>query len=491
MLRAVEEAEDSGGVGLWFPSPSEYDPQAFLSSLSDSFAAQVERQFRSGGPLGLLYRALSPWFVIALIAAMFPVGIWAADNLPGIAIPMSSGLLPVIAAPIAVALGLTIAGLLSWLTRAFRRGRLVAEARTLQERIRYSTTLTQGSQAGASAGQGLFSLTSSQQRELIERPTTISSLVHDFRRLGRHTAEAVKKARVVIAIDELDKMSDPDKVRALLRDIKGIFEIEGVHFLVSVSHEAARALRLAGVADRNEFNSSFYTAVELPALKPGECADLLAARERLGLRDRIEWLRARRRKLVGAKREAADEEVTRLRDEIAEPTADDDTRRRWAAIGVLAAGNPRETIRLADLADENRAATARAAIAAVLAVELHEFRREALVTALAEDEKSGMYNAVRRLVGDGEGLLDRADTAVVDLWTPEWGRSMWRTLFAEEWRRLLVRLEVGAWMAGDDRLSDEATLIRLSSVIAEASLSAIAARLMLSEPPFSIPPPAG
>jgi hypothetical protein len=111
------------------------------------------------------------------------------------------------------------------------------------------------------------------------------------------------------------------------------------------------------------------------------------------------------------------------------------------------------------------------------------------VTERTEDEKTGMYDAVGRLVRDDEALLAAADTAVVDLWAPEWGRSTWRTLLAEEWRRLLIRLRVGAWMAGGEGLHDEATLVRLSCVVAEASLSAIAARLMLSEPPFSIPPP--
>lgn len=363
-----------------------------------------------------------------------------------------------------------------------------------EERIRYSTTLTHGSQAGASAGQGLLSITSSQQRELIERPTTISSLVHDFRRLGRHTAEVVRPGRVVIAIDELDKMSDPDKVRALLRDIKGIFEIEGVQFLVSVSHEAARALRLSGNADRNEFNSSFYTAVELPPLKPAECTALLTVRERLGLRDRIGSLEARRPALGGSERDRIDHQISRLRERSTDAPPHEDVRRRWAAVGVLAAGNPRETIRLADLADEKHDSTladpARAAIAAVLGAELREFRREALVAGsgrLTENEQTGMYNAVARLLDDDEALLAGAETAVADLWTPEWGRTTWHTLFAEEWRRLLIRLQAGAWMAGDDRLSDEATLVRLSSVIAEASLSAMAARLMLSEPPFDVP----
>ena len=49
---------------------------------------------------------------------------------------------------------------------------------------------------------------------------------------------------MVIGIDELDKINDPEAVRALLRDIKGILEVTGVHFLVSVSEEAAAALQL-------------------------------------------------------------------------------------------------------------------------------------------------------------------------------------------------------------------------------------------------------
>jgi hypothetical protein len=65
----------------------------------------------------------------------------------------------------------------------------------------------------------------------MERPATLSLLVNDFRALAAQAGEAA--GRVVIAIDELDKMAEPEKVRALLRDIKGIFEVPRVHFLVS------------------------------------------------------------------------------------------------------------------------------------------------------------------------------------------------------------------------------------------------------------------
>jgi hypothetical protein len=102
----------------------------------------------------------------------------------------------------------------------------------------------------------------SRERELVERPATLSTLVNDFRALAEQAGEVA--GRVVVAIDELDKMADPDRVRDLLRDIKGVFEVPRVHFLVSVSDEAARTLNLSALAGRNELNSSFYTVIELP-----------------------------------------------------------------------------------------------------------------------------------------------------------------------------------------------------------------------------------
>ena len=67
-------------------------------------------------------------------------------------------------------------------------------------------------------------------------------------------------------------------MRALLRDIKGIFEVPNVHFLVSVSDEAARSLNLGALTGRDEFNSSFYTVIELPPAPPRTCAELLLSR---------------------------------------------------------------------------------------------------------------------------------------------------------------------------------------------------------------------
>jgi hypothetical protein len=75
-----------------------------------------------------------------------------------------------------------------------------------------------------------------------ERPVTVASLVFDFRNLARLISH-VLPGPLVIGIDELDKVTDPEIMRALLREIKGIFEIPGVFFFVAMSEEAAGALQ--------------------------------------------------------------------------------------------------------------------------------------------------------------------------------------------------------------------------------------------------------
>jgi hypothetical protein len=458
MLRAVEKARESGGMGLWFPSPSEYDPHAFLSSLADNFAAEVERRFRTRGPVSLLYAARSARFVIVVAALALVPCIVLAQDMPGLDLSRDSPITLLLGATLAVAAALLLSTFLGGLTYLFPRGRLVAQARLVQERIRYSTTLSEGTEASAGGGRGLLSFGSSRNRELVERPTTVSSLVHDFRRLGRVTAAVVSPGRVVIAIDELDKMADPDKVRALLRDIKGIFEIEGVHFFVSVSHEAARALQLGSLTERNEFSSSFYTVIQLPPLSAERCVRLLERRTG-GPRPELWYTRA--------------------------------------AIGVLAAGNPREVIRLADMAETYaaRPLNVRSAVAAVLRVELLEFRREALElggnrdgSALSDREQVGVYQAVRALTNsDGAPPGDALDA----LWTPEWASDGWTELMQEQWRRMIVRIHAAVWLAARDEEPGGAALDQLSRIVAESGRSATVARLMLTEPPFDLPSPDG
>lgn len=45
MSRAVSYAREKSGLGLWFPSPSEYDPMAFLAALSEVTSQEYIRRY--------------------------------------------------------------------------------------------------------------------------------------------------------------------------------------------------------------------------------------------------------------------------------------------------------------------------------------------------------------------------------------------------------------------------------------------------------------
>lgn len=283
MLRAIRQADRAGGMGLWFPCPSEYaDASEFLSALSDNLANAVEQRYIRNDR----WRAATRWLqrglaIVVAVPVVAAVVSYAAHGLTGRLTTFFS----VLPAELWAATGAALAGLcllaIVQFVRASRpAGRLARQATAVRERIRYTTALKQGNEAGVSAA---FHLTGSfkrtREKDLDERPTTVASLVFEFRRLAEAIITATGR-QLVIGIDELDKVDDEEAARKLLRDIKAIFEIPGVFFLVSVSQEAATALQLGALQGkgRNEFNSSFYTVIEMPPLDPADVIDIAAAR---------------------------------------------------------------------------------------------------------------------------------------------------------------------------------------------------------------------
>jgi hypothetical protein len=65
------------------------------------------------------------------------------------------------------------------------------------------------------------------------------------------------KYKIIIGIDELDKISSNDKAYHFLNEIKGIFDIKGCYYLVSVSENAMSNFNRRGMPFRDVFDSSF------------------------------------------------------------------------------------------------------------------------------------------------------------------------------------------------------------------------------------------
>ena len=63
--------------------------------------------------------------------------------------------------------------------------------------------------------------------------------------------------KLIIAIDELDKIADPKEVRDVLLEIKGALSEKGCFYLISISEDCARAFRGRLSEGRDIFESSF------------------------------------------------------------------------------------------------------------------------------------------------------------------------------------------------------------------------------------------
>ncbi len=70
-------------------------------------------------------------------------------------------------------------------------------------------------------------------------------------------SEIARKRRVIIAIDELDKVDSDVKAGQFLNDLKGIFYVRDCFYLVSISEEALSNFELRGLPFRDAFDSAF------------------------------------------------------------------------------------------------------------------------------------------------------------------------------------------------------------------------------------------
>jgi hypothetical protein len=73
--------------------------------------------------------------------------------------------------------------------------------------------------------------------------------------IGQQASES--DVALVLVVDELDKIVDRDELKAFIRVVKTVFDIQGTRFFLSISQDAYRDLVLGPALGKNEFDSSF------------------------------------------------------------------------------------------------------------------------------------------------------------------------------------------------------------------------------------------
>lgn len=158
--------------------------------------------------------------------------------------------------------------------RAFRFDpEIVEQAEERLQDIWYQQTFTTGWSGKLKAPIGEAGLEGS--RELARQQMTLPDIAAEFRRLLSALAES---RRVLIGIDELDKIESREAAHRFMNEMKILFGVENCFFLVSVSEDAMSAFERRGLPFRDVFDSSFDDIVNVGFLSVDESVELLQRR---------------------------------------------------------------------------------------------------------------------------------------------------------------------------------------------------------------------
>ena len=106
----------------------------------------------------------------------------------------------------------------------------------------------------------------------------IKSFTKDLANSHRENGLSTARIPVVIGIDEIDKIDDPQEAQAFLNQIKGLFDDPNCLYLISISDDAMAAFERRGIPFRDAFDSSLSSVVALSYLSRDDARTITGSR---------------------------------------------------------------------------------------------------------------------------------------------------------------------------------------------------------------------
>lgn len=131
--------------------------------------------------------------------------------------------------------------------------RLEFRSRAELQNIRFQRSYTSGWSGGLRVPVGM-DLSVSGGLSLAQQPESLPELVERYKAYVRILVE--RYGRVIIGIDELDKLRSSKEAETFLNGIKAVFGIPGCFYLISVSEQALSAFERRGLGFRDAFDSA-------------------------------------------------------------------------------------------------------------------------------------------------------------------------------------------------------------------------------------------
>jgi hypothetical protein len=141
--------------------------------------------------------------------------------------------------------------------------------------IKFQQTFTSGWSGGLKIPTVGLNANVSHSRSLAALALSLPEIVSMYREFVSRLKE---EYRVLIGIDELDKMATDDEAKRFLNDIKVLFGIEGCFYLLSVSESAMSRFERRGLAFRDEFDSSLDEVLRVNYLNFARASELIKRR---------------------------------------------------------------------------------------------------------------------------------------------------------------------------------------------------------------------
>lgn len=275
--RATLEA--GGTLGVVVPAPVAYEPLTFLRLVILRLARATPQRGERWGQRFRSNRLLRISLPVS-IAGLASAGVWyAISEQPSWFSPWG------LAAVCMLALGASAVGSMAWAIgtsqgsaareRVHTRAAAGAEARRVEQRIRYSETLKVSQELSFTAS-GLGSKITGG-KDLAQVPLTEADLVDELADLIAGLSAAGYDVR--IGIDELDKLEDDEEAAAFLNHIKVLFPITSASYVMSLSESAWSRFAARNLALRDAFDSSLDAVITVPPLTYLQSRELLHRRE--------------------------------------------------------------------------------------------------------------------------------------------------------------------------------------------------------------------
>ena len=293
LIRWVCEARNNSrrfpAIGLYVSAPVEYDAREFLIHLYSSLCQLVlsddrlvnqrsdwktlMRKHRIGVAAVVLFAlGVTETFHVALMRLLQYLGLSHAGFQKSI-----SYVAFVLAALLAVSYIQHL--------RSDRTGKSIDdEARERMHRLRYQKTETSG-RTGEFSGPFGFKIGGSRLRALSENQMTLPDLVADYRVFAAKVINSLQdlaptndsatviRSRLMIGIDEIDRIENAEQAEKFLNDIKAIFGIPSCFYIASLSADALATFERRAISTRTAFDTAFDTMIRMDPL------DLRTARE--------------------------------------------------------------------------------------------------------------------------------------------------------------------------------------------------------------------